>query len=485
MSNARRFAKNSLALTTAGVSVALLGAVYRVYIARCLGEVEFGKYVFIITCVAYGTILSLLGLRNVIVREVARAPGRYKAFLRGALKLRLITTTSGFAILCLVILFLNKSGDVKVGMVIYALSLFPLAMVDIMESMFIAAESAIYVTITNVSGNLLKIVIGIYLLTHGFGLLAILWLFLAVSVLNSCVDWLFFRKLFRKVTPVEEPKIEGFGRYMFLQSLPFFYILLASKVYYKNDVMVLSLMKGDRVVGGYGAAYMPVDFLLLTAASIVMAAYPVMSRFFSDRPERLGELQGILSRYLLMIFLPVAVLLTIVGPELVGWVFGKEYTGSASALRILAWIPPAEAVTVAMGMMLGASYKQGLSAKVACFGAGMCLCLNLLLIPRYGYMGAAVGTTTAVYLNMCVAIYAVNRVVAKLPIFDFLVRPVASAGFMLLVAFLVSMLAGKWIAISTAVPAYVLALVLTGSFTREDLRFIRTSVMKRTEEAPS
>jgi len=479
MSEVRLFAKNSLALTTGSISVALLGAVYRVYIARYLGEVEFGKYLFIFTLVGYCSVLSLLGLRNVVIREVAKAPAQYRFILRGAFRIRLFTTTSAFLLLCLVMLVLNKGSDVNIGLMICGLSLFPMAAVDILESMFIAAQSSVYVTITNITGNTLKIAIGIYLLTQGFGLLAILTLLLGVWVFNSLMDWFFFRRLFRNTQPAENPCAPSIGRFMLTQSLPFFYIMLLSRVYYKNDVLVLSLLKGDEIVGGYGAAYMAVDFLLLTAGSINAAAYPVMSRTFSESPEKLARLQALLSRYLMMVFLLPAVILTIAGPEIVELVFGERYTGYGPALRIIAWIPPAEAVTVAMGMLLGATYRQTLSAKVALLAAVLCLCFNLALIPKYSYMGAAIGTVVAVYINMIVAIYAVHRFVVKLPVLDSIVRPVLTAAATLIVAYLIGTSAGKWMTLSLAAPVYLLLLVLTRSVTHDDYKFLKATFLRK------
>lgn len=476
MSEVRRFTKNSLALTTASLSVAILGAVYRIYIARYLGKTEFGQYLFIITLVGYVSVLSLLGLRNVVVREVARARTQYRFIFSAAMRLRLVSTTVSFLLVCIITLLLNRGTTVNLGVAIYALSLFPLAAIDLLESMFIASESAVYVTITNIVSNVLKITVGIWLLASGFGLLAILELFLVISILSYLMNLYFYRRVFRSVKPADIPCVPNVKRFIFLESLPFFYNMLVSRVYYRSDILFLSLIKGDEVTGGYGAAYMALDFLLLAAGSIVGAAYPMMSRIATEKHDRLGYLQTMLCRYLMMLFLPAAVILTIAGPEIVGMVLGKTYEGYGAVLRVVSWVAPIEAITMAMGFLLGAVYKQALSAKIATFSAGITILFNLLFIPRYSYMGAAIATIAAGVLNAAVAFIVVDRVVVRLSVIDIVVRPLIAAGIMLGMGLFVAQSGPRWVAATIAVPVYFAALMATKSITREDLGFIRAIV---------
>ncbi|MEN6372612.1 MAG: flippase [Armatimonadota bacterium] len=483
MSTSKRFAKNSLALTIASLSITFLGAIYRIFIAKYLGDVEFGKYSFITTYVSYFSALSLFGLRYVITREVARSPEKCPSILRESIKIRGLTTSLAFGSAYVILLFLGKGTDVQVGVFIYGLSLFAVAAMDIVEGLIVAREASFYITISALVSNALKIFIGITALALGYGLMAILVIYLAISILNTSLSWWFCHIVFSDVRSTKSRPDPHLRQFLIHESIPFLFLALLSRVYYKNDIILLSIFKTDRIVGWYSAAYLPVDALLVVASSISLAAYPLMSKLFGEDSNNLKNFSNSLSKYLLMLFIPVAITLTAVGPQLMRLIFGKSYATAMPVLQLLGWMPVAEVVTCGMGNVLSATYNQQITARVTVLNAAINLGICLLLIPKYSYWGGAIGTVVSAYITLAIVTWVVNRHILKVDWLSNIVKPLVCALFALAALLLAANSIGPWLSWLIGLATFAIATLVTGTFRRYDRDLILSIFRKsRTSE---
>jgi O-antigen/teichoic acid export membrane protein len=479
LSNAKRFAKNSLALTIASLSMILIGAVYRVFIARYLGAEDYGKYVFIVTYVSYAAPLALLGIRFVIIREIAKTPGLYKDILRESIVIRTVTTTLAFALACSILPFLNKGPIVFAGVILQGLALFAVVAMDTVESMIIAKESSKYVAASALISNLLKIGIGISLLAMGFGLLTVIGLYTVISVLHAYLSWYFFRRVFANVKPsAGDALIPNLRRFLVSQSLPFFYITIISRVYYKNDILLLSVLKGDQVVGWYGVAYLPVDALLAVASSAAAAGLPVLSRLYSENKGHLRTFHNKMCKYLVVIFLTAAIGLTAVGPDIVRLVFGERFAVAAPVLRLLVWMVPAEALTLSLAKGLVVAYQQKLMFKLTILNAIINLALCVILIPYYSYWGAAIATVISAYITAIIIMSAVHRRVHRVDYWQVWVKPLLCAGLGCFVAHLFLSMDHPWAGALLGVFTFAIMILLTRTLQLSDYETLR-SIFRR------
>ncbi len=458
----------------------LLGMVYRIAIARNFTEVDFGKYVFIVVFVAYFSDVSLFGLRGVLVREVSKKLDDYQTYLFQSLRIRSVTTLVAYGAAYGILLIMHKGPDVGSGVALYGLSLFAVAAADVFEGMIIARESSVYVTISTVVSNIVKIGIGLWLLHAGFGLLPIILLYVVTCFIRLFLDIVLFRRAFSGIVPTAIRDDRSERRQIIRESLPFFYMSTISKVYYKNDIVLLSLFKGDKVVGWYGAAYLIIDALLMVASSIAAAAYPVMSKSHGSDSESLWQFHSNLSRYLMILFLFIALAVTGAGPELIRLLLGDRYAVATPALRILAWMPASEAVTMGMGTLLGAVYEQRAVVKLCIVNAAINFLLCLALIPWFSYMGAAIGTVVSGYIAMFIVIGAVRKKIYALDWWAVAVKPLLCALVSWGLMYYLKPFLGTIVSIMVSIAAYVVFLVVTKCLTNEDFRTVQSIFRKET-----
>jgi O-antigen/teichoic acid export membrane protein len=143
--------------------------------------------------------------------------------------------------------------------------------------------------------------------------------------------------------------------------------------------------------GIYTMAYRVVDIAYLPIKSIHAAAFP---RFFRHGAEGVGATEryakGILRRTVVF-GVVVAVGMVLLAP-LAPMCMGRGFAGSVSAIRWLALIPLFRCFHLSAGdAMAGAGYQRYrlLAQAVA---AGMNFGLNLYLIPRFSWQGAALAS---------------------------------------------------------------------------------------------
>jgi O-antigen/teichoic acid export membrane protein len=135
---------------------------------------------------------------------------------------------------------------------------------------------------------------------------------------------------------------------------------------------------------------------------MLAATYPLMPRV--ARLHAAGDLTGLnrlvvrTARGVLFFAVPTGLVLIVFAPQILG-LFGQDFGGGSSAIRILAIGEVANVLTGYGGLVLVMTgYEKDLT-RCAGLGAALNLCLSAALIPQFDVPGAAVATATGVTLS--------------------------------------------------------------------------------------
>jgi O-antigen/teichoic acid export membrane protein len=204
-----------------------------------------------------------------------------------------------------------------------------------------------------------------------------------------------------------------------------------SIVFYTDSVM-LSALTGAVAVGLYNAALRPLAATLVLPAVLAAALLPRMSRDArSDRPA-LATALGHSLKLVAALALPVA---AFVLPTAEGWIrllFGAPYVTAAPAMGVLAFAVAAVYVTTLTGHALVAADRQVVHLRLAAMCATLNVGLNLLLIPRMGFTGAALAGLASHLFMLSAELRAVRDLVDL----KLLVRPMLKLALSALMLFL-------------------------------------------------
>ena len=156
-----------------------------------------------------------------------------------------------------------------------------------------------------------------------------------------------------------------------------------------NDIDKVMLGKISFAAAGiYGAAYRIIDVSMTPIRSLASAAYP---HFFKKGLDGLGSAHFYaktqIKRALLYSGL-ISVLLWLSAP-LLPLVLGSSYADTASALRWLALLPILRSGHLFLADSLSGAGYQGVRSAIQVVIALVNVGLNLVILPKYGWLGAA------------------------------------------------------------------------------------------------
>ncbi len=210
---------------------------------------------------------------------------------------------------------------------------------------------------------------------------------------------------------------------------------VASMALFRCDAVLLAALAGAAAAGRYAAAYRLLETVVFVCWTVARAVFPVMASSSQAWRVRRGAEAGLV--VLAVAFLPYAALLWCRGGELLRLLYGEPFV--AAGRPVVGWLAPAP-------LLFGAGYlagyvllSSGPTATVLVGSVGAMVVnvgLNLVLIPRYGPVGAAAATTVSYAVQVALlyppARRRVGRPTLTRPLLPALAGSVLFAGVLLL-----------------------------------------------------
>lgn len=191
-------------------------------------------------------------------------------------------------------------------------------------------------------------------------------------------------------------------------SLPLMFSLLTGYLLFHVDVLMLGALASVREVGLYSVATRLALPLFLVLDSVARAFAPLAAHLYSRQQSgRLATAYAAATEWILAINVPAGVLLA-VNAEPILALFGDEFIAAATALRVLtAGIVVATACGTAAAMLTMTRWQR-LEMFDNLLLLGLNVGLNLVLVPRFGALGAAAATASSAG-----TVYALKAVQAR------------------------------------------------------------------------
>jgi O-antigen/teichoic acid export membrane protein len=162
------------------------------------------------------------------------------------------------------------------------------------------------------------------------------------------------------------------------------------------DTIMLGYFKTAEVVGVYNAVYPIVGFLSLVIASMGFVYVPVASKLWGlNNTEPVGSLYAVMTKWCFLLTFPIFALVFVYPEFLITKLYGAQYVGGATALRILAMGFITNSYFGFNYHTLLASGDSDFLMKCSIASAGINTVINFMLIPDYGMVGAAIGTAVS------------------------------------------------------------------------------------------
>ncbi|OWV05272.1 MULTISPECIES: flippase [unclassified Fibrobacter] len=360
------------------------------YLTRILGAENFGKFSFSNSIISYVILVAMLGISTYAVREGARIRDDREAISQFTSEVFSINVVSGviaiFGLFGFVFLF-PKLGEYDT--LIYIMCLMVPATILGRDFLNVVYEDFLYITLRYIVIQIVGVIMvfllvrksedytiytGIYTFTMTFGYLINLFYTRKYAPIRFTIHL----NLKKHLSPI----------------LILFCGQVATIIYIQSDVTMVGIFSGDFDVGVYTLAskiYILSKSVIyaLTSVAIPRIVYLLGSKEY----DKYNAFSSRLFDYLLSITVPFAIGLFVFGEETIQLIGGAEYESGALSLQILSI---ALLVAIFAGYFCNAILVPNRQEKkflnITIMSAVLNICLNFIMIPKIGILGAAITT---------------------------------------------------------------------------------------------
>lgn len=436
-------------------------------IARMLGADGFGVWTAALAYVSLFGSMTEFGLTNAAMLRMSADPDDEAEWLGALASLRTLMAT-GATLLCIALIPVALDGDSQLVALILSLTIVAGGANALMSVYQSRLRGAIPLAI-----GLLQAVVWmamvIVLTIVDVGPVVMACAYTALLSMIAVIQFASARRLARVLWRGVRARWRSLLRVAVPIGLSGFFVT----IYYKIDAVLLLRVAGEHEAGVYGVAYRFLDAIGGIPGAIMVAVFPVMSAAFAaDRPrvqrlvQRCAELMAVVS-------LPALAVTIVLSGPLVAFMFGEGFDESAAVLPVLMVAFVAICYGNLAGFLAPVLDLQWRLTIFAAVGATVNVGLNILLIPRYGALGAAWVTAITESLTMlCLLATCLRRLDLRLGV-GRLARAVLAAVLMAL-AMRAAQPLGLAVALVAGGAVYPLALWKLRVVLVSDLRRLRS-----------
>lgn len=391
MDSLRRIVNNTVISLIGQVVTWTSTLILTIAYGRFLGDVKFGELYFAITFALLIGVPIVDGFNRQLTRDVAQEPDKALRYFSNTILIKIVLWFVLYGIILLLAWLLGYNAEVRILVAISGITLLSSSITTTFSSLHYAEGQVIYPVVGTVLEKGLSALFGFLLLKNGAGVLTMAYVLLGGSLTSGIWQAFWFFKLVGTSFVIDKATILDLLR----KGIPFLAYGVLGVIYYRLDVVLLSLMTNDAVVGWYGAGYRLFDTMaFLPSLVITTIMYPIFSKLTLTSMTDLKLAIEKSMNFLLFSVVPTATIMIVAAPNIIGFLYHRaEFVHAVPALQ---WLAPGliflyiNMVLTTILVSTGQEKKITLMAAVALvFNLG----LNLILIPRYQHAGAALATS--------------------------------------------------------------------------------------------
>lgn len=182
-------------------------------------------------------------------------------------------------------------------------------------------------------------------------------------------------------------------------SFPFTVSQLAGFLYQTIDVFLLLYFFGNESVAVYGVVYAFAQFMGLFSTSFGFLSTPISSQLeSSDRIDEAISVQQTVARWITIASIAALVPMVVYAGDFIRLIYRPAYAEASSAFIVLVFGFGFKGVLLTHGSIIDALGRSKLAAANTAVAGVTNAAVNIVLIPRYGLLGAAATTTLSFLL---------------------------------------------------------------------------------------
>ncbi|MCZ2845869.1 MAG: flippase, partial [Candidatus Bathyarchaeota archaeon] len=398
--------------------------IFQIIIARNLGAELFGAFFLGFAVFKVTGMIAELGLPNGIVRYVAifhgaRDERRVKGIIASVVTAAIF---SGIVVASLVILLsktiaFNLLHKMELTNV---LRFFALAIpFTTLTTMLVFSTQGFKIMkyrvfVREIFEPSLRLIMVIILFIFGWKLYGVIFAYLIPGIFGTLLAFYYLKKIFPQITRGEVLPIYETKKLLDF-SWPLLLVQFFGLTILWTDTLMLGFFKTFKDVGIYSAAQRTA-----LLGSIIMISFnsifaPVISDLYNRRElNKLNNLFKTVAKWIFTFSFPIFLLMIFFAKSILN-IFGSEFIPGATCLIILSigWL--IHSSTGSVGQMITMTGRPKLNLMNVTGVLISNIILNLLLIPKYGILGAAIATAISLGLINMITILEGSLILKMYP----------------------------------------------------------------------
>ncbi len=389
-SGLKKYGVNSLWLILEKVYAIMLSLIIGIIVTRYLGPENVGIMTYAIAIYTIIFAISTLGLDDYIIKSVIDDRDNAPKILGSVFFLRTITSVLLF-ITALIYMYITEHSE----------KMFPI-MIIVSASVLLQPIISIQICFLSDINNRLKTVAYLISATITAGIKLILILSNAGLIYFALVY--FFELLLIAIITIilfyrNNYSFDGWiikkneTICLIKKALPLSLTMIIHTLFVKIDVLMIEYYLTNRELGIYSVAIKLMETWVFIPIFMTTSFIPSLIDSKVIDPKKYDKRIKQLLSLLIWFSLCLGIVTTLLSKQIVSILFGQEFIGAVPSLAIIIWVILFVSVLqVTVKKMIIENNTLGIVIRPV-IGLILNICLNIILIPRYGITGAAISTT--------------------------------------------------------------------------------------------
>lgn len=371
------------------------------YVSRILQVDGIGAYSYGLSVVTYFGMFGTLGIASYGQLQIAKVRDNIRESSRNFWEIffaRLLTMTFSSIIYILMALFSEQYKKMFLVLIIYLIS----QIFDI--SWYFQGREEFNLTVfRNLCVKIVSTILIFIVVKTKNDLYKYAFILNLSTFLGNISLWLYLKERVLKIKILD---LNIFRHWK--NSIVFFIPAIATSVYTVLDKSMIGWFTNSAFENGYYEQAHKIELIIITiVTSLGTVTMPRMTYLYKNKLyDDIEKIMSITFKFIICISFPMMFGLIMIAPNMIPWFLGEGYDKCIVLLQIFSLL----VVIVGLNNTIG---KQCLMAtgrlkyynKGVICGAIVNLCVNLLLIPKFDSIGAAIGSVIAEFVILIYFLY--------------------------------------------------------------------------------
>ena len=403
--------------------VIILPIITTPYVTRVFSSDDLGTYGYYNSIVTYFILLATLGIANYGTKEISGNRKTIRKNFWGIYTLQLgatILSLTLYILLCFTFSLMQNPVAYILGLSLLSKGL------DI-SWLFQGLEDFRKITVRNITVKLVGVIAIFLFIKSASDLYLYVFLLTIFELLGQLSMWLPAKEFIGK------PHFDLMYAKRHLKPVILLFLpQIAISLYVSLDSTMLGVLASARDVGIYDQALRLVNILLTLVTSLGSVMLPRVSNLLSSGDHKavnkMHEMSFLI--YNLVIF-PIIAGMLIVNDDFVNFFLGQDFQEVRHAIAIMIFRMFFIGWTNIMGIQILIPHNKNKEFMLSTtIPAIVSVGLNLLLLPKLGYIGAAIVSVLTETLVWGIQFFYTHTYLREVPIIGSLIKIIISSGFM-------------------------------------------------------